>query len=485
MKYSSRLFINNRNLLLVAFLLCSFITNAQVGIGTTNPDVSSVLDVKSNTQGLLVPRMTSLQRENIVDPANSLLVYDLQQRSYFYYDSIPPNSKWIRVSTEIDKRVKRVLVKNVADFPDPISGVITLAENTLYEINGTINLNAAINLNNAYIAGQDTNEDRLVRNSGNVFSGNKGGSIRNITILGGGTAFNITGGTSLIIQNTIIAGMASVGNVSNVGMYFGNIVQFVGNTTGITYNNIPNLLLSNQGWFDSNFGTYETFTGSFGLIQKVSGFSIANGTARAMDFNSNPSVSKGVMMNVAFSGNTTAGYIRKYTTGSYPGYKFTNSWTVDCPGIPREGDNQATGDINFPGTVTGANGYTTSFNGSPNPRREKVWGDTFSNNLYRFSRDGNNKIVYQGEKKRYFQVNASLSYQLNNTNTTVMLYIAKNGVTLPNTKVYVRNLNTSSISSATITGAVELEKGDYIEVWAERISGSGKMFTVSLNLSVR
>ncbi len=41
---------------------------------------------------------------------------------------------------------------------------------------------------------------------------------------------------TLLIQNTIVAGMIpNVGIFLNVGLYFGNIIQFVDNTNGITY----------------------------------------------------------------------------------------------------------------------------------------------------------------------------------------------------------------------------------------------------------
>ncbi|HBC05922.1 MAG TPA: hypothetical protein DC015_17440, partial [Aequorivita sp.] len=149
---------------------------------------------------------------------------------------------------------------------------------------------------------------------GPIFQGTTGGSIRNVTLTGGGSAFAITGGSSLLVQNTVITNFANVGSISNVGLYFGNIVQFVGNTTGITYSNIGNLLLNNQAWLDTNNGTFETFTGTFGLIEKVSGFSSVNGSDVALDVSSNPTVGSGVLQGTVFSGTTSApnGYIKKY-----------------------------------------------------------------------------------------------------------------------------------------------------------------------------
>lgn len=49
---------------------------SQVGINTISPDPSALLDISSDTKGILVPRMTSTQRDLIVDPANGLLIYN-------------------------------------------------------------------------------------------------------------------------------------------------------------------------------------------------------------------------------------------------------------------------------------------------------------------------------------------------------------------------------------------------------------------------
>ena len=48
----------------------------QIGIGTTAPDTSSILDLTSTTRGFLPPRMTTTQKNAIPSPAAGLIVYD-------------------------------------------------------------------------------------------------------------------------------------------------------------------------------------------------------------------------------------------------------------------------------------------------------------------------------------------------------------------------------------------------------------------------
>lgn len=480
------------------FFFFIFLGHAQIGIGTVTPNVSSVLDISSTTKGMLAPRMTTAERTAITTPAESLLVYDTTVKAFYFYNAA--TTSWVKIANESAVvRNNYKLVKSAADLaPELAAGGNTrylLSTNTLYEINGTIALTAPIDLNNAYVSGLDSNED-ILQSTGVVFQGSTGGSIRNIT-LRGTRAFNITGpgiatNTSLLVQNTVVDGMTTnVGTISGLGLYFSNIVQFVNNANGITYSNIGNILLSNQAWFSTNNGTFETFTGSFGLIQKNSGFSTVDGADVAIDVSALTanSVGTGILIGTVFSGTTTAtsGIINRYAAAlTYPGYNFSTAWTVEAPGIPREADNEATGDMNLEAPV--GTGVTTTFTGTGTGSRRKLAGTTTSTNLFRFTRDGDNIITYRGTKTRYFQVAASVSFQ-GNTDLTIILYIARNGAVLTSTKVYGKGTTglfaSAGILALPIIGSVQLKKDEYIEIWAEKYEGTGNMQTVSLNLTAR
>ena len=57
--------------------------NAQFGINTNTPEVSSALDVVSTTGGILIPRLTITQRDAIASPATGLMIYQTDQTSGF------------------------------------------------------------------------------------------------------------------------------------------------------------------------------------------------------------------------------------------------------------------------------------------------------------------------------------------------------------------------------------------------------------------
>jgi hypothetical protein len=71
--------------LLAIFFTFSVNSFSQVGIGTVNPDVSSMLDITSTTGGLLIPKVTQAQRTAIATPATGLLVYQTDATAGFWY----------------------------------------------------------------------------------------------------------------------------------------------------------------------------------------------------------------------------------------------------------------------------------------------------------------------------------------------------------------------------------------------------------------
>ena len=56
-----------------------------VGIGTTQPDPSAKLEINSTTQGTLITRMTTAQRNALVAPANGLLIYNTTTNCFNVY----------------------------------------------------------------------------------------------------------------------------------------------------------------------------------------------------------------------------------------------------------------------------------------------------------------------------------------------------------------------------------------------------------------
>lgn len=74
-----------KKILTLLFVAAAVYSQAQVGIGTNNPNSSAQLDVTSTSKGALMPRMTEAQRTGISSPAEGLLVYQTDGAAGFYY----------------------------------------------------------------------------------------------------------------------------------------------------------------------------------------------------------------------------------------------------------------------------------------------------------------------------------------------------------------------------------------------------------------
>jgi trimeric autotransporter adhesin len=89
---------------LILFLLLAFSASAlaQVAVNSdgSEADNSAMLDVKSTSKGLLIPRMTLDQRNAIASPAQGLLVYQTDNAAGFYYNSGTGNNPvWTLIGT--------------------------------------------------------------------------------------------------------------------------------------------------------------------------------------------------------------------------------------------------------------------------------------------------------------------------------------------------------------------------------------------------
>ncbi len=62
----------------------------QVGIGTSTPEASALLEINSTEKGFLPPRMTTAQMNAIVSPAEGLTIYNTDKEGLCYYN----NTQW-------------------------------------------------------------------------------------------------------------------------------------------------------------------------------------------------------------------------------------------------------------------------------------------------------------------------------------------------------------------------------------------------------
>ncbi len=178
--------MKKRTLLLVAIILTlsgtSFAQSVGINSDNTAPNGSAILDVKSTSKGLLVPRMTAAERGNIPTPATGLLVFQTDGTSGFYYYT---GSAWVQIGgtvTSIDVSGGTTGLTS-SGGPVTTSGTVTLA-GTLAVANG----------------GTGTATGSITGTSALTFAA--GGSNQNVTLTPSGTG------------NTLLNGNVGVGTAS-------------------------------------------------------------------------------------------------------------------------------------------------------------------------------------------------------------------------------------------------------------------------------
>ncbi|MHA4812408.1 tail fiber domain-containing protein [Flavitalea flava] len=239
-----------RQKILFFIIACSFsqlIFAQNIGINETGavPDASAILDVSATNKGMLVPRMTSLQRTAIATPATGLQVYDTDAKSFWYYNG----TAWIELSTG--------------------------SSTNFWGLNGThiFNNNAGnvgIGLNTPLAPLHIKNDNEALRIQGNTpylsFTNNAGEakgflqSFNNDLYLGT-PATNTTGNLQFYAANTpalIIKPTADVVVGADASNSFGKLtVQTLNNSNGISHlGEGGNILATRMGGTSAGIGTF-------------------------------------------------------------------------------------------------------------------------------------------------------------------------------------------------------------------------------------
>lgn len=510
-----------KNLFTLILCVCTVSVSAQIGIGTTSP--TSTLDVRgslslnyrsftasttaTSTDNTLLftgtsaatvtlpdattcaGRLYSIKNASITSPVPVLTVASsssqtidgssalLLSSNKSIVTVVSDGSNWNIMSSGIVKaRNNFVLVQSAADLPAPVSGIITLVSGTTYEINGTIVMTSKINLNGCYLIGKDANNDKLIYTpgSGELFTGTKGGTIKTLTLAAittGAKLFNLdlASTENLVFRDNVIANCKDVGLVKGGYIVFFSVINYSGNTNGITYQDVNHLLLDNTAWFSTNYNTFEKFVGTFSMIEKLGGFShgLSANSAVELDVSGIVTITDAATFkNTAMMGTATR------VNGSFSG-----KWEVDCPGITTEMDDVATGNLYLTSSAA------TSFSAANTPT--KVLCTTTGVGLFRVSSSTSNRLVYDGIKTRRFSVVGSVSVTAQSANKYFSFYIYKNGVKLPESEQAMRLSTGVDKGSLTITCTVQLSTNDYIEIWAENTSDGSSMTVETMNLTIK
>ncbi|MFN3848006.1 MAG: hypothetical protein ACK4NY_01195 [Spirosomataceae bacterium] len=223
---------------LLMFINSSFAQKGNIGFGTTTPDNSAILDISSTSKGLLIPRMSLAQRNEIQSPATGLMVYQTDLLSGFYFYN---GEKWQALNSSLKSSA-------VAET----NGWLTTGNSGLERgsfIGTTDTLSLAFRANN-----QPSGLIDFKR--GNTFFGYQAGMKTTgtyTTAIGSGALFSMTNGLYNVALGTLtlhynVGGSANtaIGTAAGLGNNgSGNI--FIGFQAGANANGSNQLFIDNSG----------------------------------------------------------------------------------------------------------------------------------------------------------------------------------------------------------------------------------------------
>lgn len=114
----------------------------------------------------------------------------------------------------------------------------------------------------------------------------------------------------------------------------------------------------------------------------------------------------------------------------------------------------------------------------------KIAGTTTLNSITQKFTHTNNRATYVGAIQRDFKVTAVLSITSTSSNDQIGFYIAKNGVVIDESELYVTTNNSNRAESICIQTITGMNQDDYIEIWAENRTDSSDITVTYMNVVI-
>ena len=265
---------------ILVILMCTFAVHvqAQEGVAINNdgasPDASSILDLKSTTKGILIPRMTESQRTLISNVATGLLVYQTDGTSGFYFYS---GSGWESLSTGSSgwNHSGNAGTTNGTDFIGTIDAQdLDIRTNNVARARitqkGQIE---TLNTGNSVFIGEGAGANDDLSDNKNVFVGKDAGASNTTGTLNTANGYFALYSNTTGYHNTANGYLALYSNTTGTFNTANGARALYSNTTGYRNNAIGSFAL-----YSNTTGTLNTANGYYALYSNTTGYhNTANG----------------------------------------------------------------------------------------------------------------------------------------------------------------------------------------------------------------
>ena len=302
----------------IIFVLTTNLVAQSVGINNTTPHNSAILDVKSNTKGILIPRTSTTSRNAIANPAKGLILYDTTTSGFWFYNG----SAWNALSAGSSTNYWTLSGNNIYNNNSANTGIGTATPQGKLHIKGSadtsqlvIDANATqsntrplIRLRNAagtdlmHIHSDDATNTFVGLNVGRVNDAAGGGQAN--SFFGSGAGYSNTTGRSNTANGFQTLYFNSIGGANTAT---GTQALYL-NTIGS-----ENTATGYDALYNNTTGIHNTATGSLALLSDTSGSdNTATGYQALLSnrtgINNTANGSQALLLNTTGSNNTANGF---------------------------------------------------------------------------------------------------------------------------------------------------------------------------------
>jgi sugar lactone lactonase YvrE len=196
--------------LLLSVLLVKTTMPQSVGIGTATPDASAKLDVNSNSQGMLISRLSSAQRGAIANPATGLLVFQTDGTPGFcYYNGFT----WINLTNGYPLNSLGIAISPTYGLTTTLAGNGSVGAADGAGAAASFNSPAGMAVDasgNVYVADQNNNTIRKITSAAVVTTFAGSGVSGAVDATGTAASFNVPFGLAVDASGNVYVG--DVGN---------------------------------------------------------------------------------------------------------------------------------------------------------------------------------------------------------------------------------------------------------------------------------
>lgn len=377
----------------------------------------------------------------------------------------------------------QVIVSDASDFPTPVSDVITLSANTIYLLDGDIDIG-----NDRFVLSANT----VIRGLGSTLStitstttGNLFTASNNFTLEGfavncsGATVFACTGGSteSAYLKEFTINTASAVGTFSAWYSLFWDKGAMVSASTGLVMSGACAILILDLVEFITGYTTgVDLGTATFNTCSFFRcGFAYASATAHIDIAASSANINAGKIGRIQHcTFNTSAtNVVLNYNQSDLQWNVESNAGLVDST-KDAQGYMQTTTTTTI-GAGDGDSGNPKLVNGATN------WVDAVSD---QFTITTGGRFTYTGLVDTVFLITCTISGTTASGTQTVNHYIAKNGTTITASKTQREYTSTAVGSPAPCNAIVSMSTNDYVELYIENTTGTNNFDHYILNMTI-